>query len=94
LHSPSTSHKTSSFADAEEVTLRLRTARQRRKLTQQKLADRSGLHQSVIAMLERLARPNPRWDTASKLATALGMSPYTLFGRPRRPRRRPRSAAA
>jgi len=41
-------------------------------LTQQQLAERSGLHQSVISRVEQ-GRLNPTFDTLSALAKAMGV---------------------
>jgi transcriptional regulator with XRE-family HTH domain len=48
----------------------LRTVRQRKKLSQEELAVRSGLHRTEISLLERAGR-DPRLATILRLARAL-----------------------
>lgn len=57
----------------------LRTARVSRGLTQEQLAERSGVHQTTISDLEIGRVATPSWPTASRLADALGVSPADLF---------------
>lgn len=56
----------------------LRKARHKAKLTQEQLADASGLEQATISKLEngRIARPS--YDTVTKLANALKVDPARL----------------
>jgi transcriptional regulator with XRE-family HTH domain len=61
--------------------LRLREARQRAGLTQEELEAKSGVEQTAISGLETGRIREPRWSTARKLETALGLSHGTLdFG--------------
>jgi len=59
--------------------LTVREARERRKppMTQEQLADRSGVDQTYISLVERLLR-NPSDDIKRKLAKALGIAPSRL----------------
>jgi transcriptional regulator with XRE-family HTH domain len=52
----------------------VRRLRDERGLTQQQLADRSGLGFQHISMLERGERPNPTLDTLTAIALGFGMS--------------------
>jgi transcriptional regulator with XRE-family HTH domain len=56
----------------------LRTARKRRRLKQEELAERSGVGQSTISRLEkgRIARPSD--ETIEALESALRLKPGTL----------------
>ena len=47
--------------------------RERRQLSRAALAERSGLHQTYIGLLERGER-SPNLDTAKAIANALGLS--------------------
>lgn len=59
----------------------LREARKKRGLTQEQLADASGIEQAVISKIERGGVKNPRFDTVVKLAHGLRMDPRALrFG--------------
>lgn len=53
------------------VGLLVREARQRLGLTQQELAERSGLHKVYLAQLEAGSKQRPYWDTVASLARAL-----------------------
>jgi len=57
----------------------VREARDRRKkpLTQEELADKSGVDQTYISLIERGLR-NPSDDIKRKLAKALGLAPSRL----------------
>lgn len=55
---------------------RMRTAR---GLTQQQVADRSGLGFQHISMLERGDRPNPTYDTMCQVAEGLGVDVLELL---------------
>jgi transcriptional regulator with XRE-family HTH domain len=58
----------------------LSQARKRIGLTQDQLADRSGVDQTTISSLE-LGKKSPRFDTVLKLARVLGLPPDQLrFG--------------
>ena len=56
----------------------LRDVRLRAKLTQEELADRSGVDQTTISRLETDADPNPTRRTIERLAKALGIAPSKL----------------
>jgi transcriptional regulator with XRE-family HTH domain len=68
----------------------LRTARTRRKLTQEALADRVGIHPSYLGSIER-GRHNVPLDTLCRLAWALRLEPHELL-RPLPEKRRPTAA--
>jgi len=52
----------------------LRTLRLRRKLTQERLEDLSGVDQTVISLLERGKLRRPTFQAVERLAVALGVS--------------------
>jgi transcriptional regulator with XRE-family HTH domain len=56
----------------------LRTARTRRQLTQEALAERIGIHPSYLGSIER-GRRNVRLDTLCRLAWALRVDPHELL---------------
>lgn len=56
----------------------LRTARARRQLTQEALADRVGIHRSYLGSIER-GRRNVPLDTLCRLAWALRVEPHELL---------------
>lgn len=58
---------------------KLRRIRRGSGLTQQELAAKTGLSQSTIAMIENGTRKTPRPSTLTKLAEALGVSPFELL---------------
>jgi transcriptional regulator with XRE-family HTH domain len=60
-----------------EKVYRLRTER---KLTQQELADRAGVSQTIISRLERKDRTNVNADVLKGLAKALGCTTDYLVG--------------
>lgn len=69
-----------SHPDLIQLGTRLRTLRQRARLTQKELAHRAGLHRGTIADIERGRRSNIWFSTARRLATALGLqSPQPLL---------------
>jgi transcriptional regulator with XRE-family HTH domain len=51
---------------------RLKALRAAAGLTQQRLAEKAGLHISVVTKLEYGLTPNPMWETVCALADALG----------------------
>jgi len=55
--------------------------RNQRKLTQRKLAEKSGVSYNTIIKMERGGIENPKIATAIKLAEALGVSIDKLIGR-------------
>jgi transcriptional regulator with XRE-family HTH domain len=59
-------------------TLTLREAREKSRLTQDELAEKSGISQAAISAIERGARTNPTRDTQDRLAKALGIAPSEL----------------
>jgi transcriptional regulator with XRE-family HTH domain len=54
--------------------------RKARALTQEQLADLSGVDQATISRLEQDELPNPTFRTVSALAVVLGMSSDALMG--------------
>jgi transcriptional regulator with XRE-family HTH domain len=52
---------------------RLKELRDKAGLSQQELADKAGIHRVAVARIETGER-SPAWDTAMKLAAALGVS--------------------
>jgi len=70
--------------------IHLRTVRTRRKLTQEALADRIGIHPSYLGSIER-GRRNVPLDTLCRLAWALRLEPHELL-RPLPEKRRPSSS--
>ena len=60
----------------------LRAYRTQRQLSQEKLAEISGLHRTYISGLERGIR-NPSITIVAQLADALGIEPSTLLERGR-----------
>lgn len=57
---------------------RIRDARKRCRLTQQKLADQTGLAIKTVQDIEK-GRKNPTYETLSRLVERLGISADTLF---------------
>lgn len=60
----------------------LRVARERRKLTVERLAVLAQVHRATIYRLEAMSTPNPGSVTVGKLEAALGVPPGTLVFRP------------
>jgi len=58
---------------------KVREIRKQQQLTQEQLAERSGVAQDVISALETGRVRDPRWSTVSALATALDVRPEELF---------------
>ena len=61
----------------------LATARTERGLTQEQLAEKSGLHRTYISLIERGAR-QPTLSVLFDLSAALGVQPSTLVRRTER----------
>jgi transcriptional regulator with XRE-family HTH domain len=57
----------------------LRQAREKRKLTQDQLAEQSGVAQSVISRLEAGEIQSPSWETVALLCRALKCRPDEIF---------------
>ncbi len=57
----------------------LKAARQARKLTQEQLAELSGLPQTTISDIERGVIKKPSWDAVSRLSKALDFAPDDIF---------------
>ena len=57
---------------------RIKTLREAQGLSQEKLAERAGLHRTYIGMVERLER-NPSLVCIYKIANGLGVSITELF---------------
>lgn len=57
----------------------LREARQRRNLTQEELAELSGIEQATISALETGRVQSPSWDTVARLSRVLKVRPQELF---------------
>jgi transcriptional regulator with XRE-family HTH domain len=60
----------------------LRTARRLKGLSQDELSALSGVPQQTISKLERRGAQAPTWNTAWKLAQALGIEAQELFDVP------------
>jgi transcriptional regulator with XRE-family HTH domain len=58
---------------------RVKELREKKKLTQQELADRSGVSRSLIVSLETGERTVTTTSTIEKLADALGVSVKSIF---------------
>lgn len=73
--------------DTMHLSTELRRLRDERGMSQDALAEKSGIHRVTIADIERRDRMNPTLATVCKLATALDVSPAALLpglGRSRR----------
>lgn len=57
---------------------RVRTLREEKSISQEKLAERAGLHRTYIGMVERLER-NPSLICIHKIAKGLGVDITELF---------------
>lgn len=58
---------------------RMQAERKARKWSMRELAERSGISEGYLWLLERGHRPNPTVDTLEKLAAAFGISVDTLL---------------
>jgi transcriptional regulator with XRE-family HTH domain len=63
----------------------LKTARTLKGWTQVELARRSGVSQRTVTDIERGIILNPTWETANRLASALGVEPQQIFAIPQIP---------
>lgn len=63
----------------ESFALRLKRLRESAKLSQQELAERSGLSVSLVAQSEQGLRSDPKMSTLLKLAHALGVGVNRLI---------------
>ena len=59
---------------------KLQRGRQRRRFTQEELARRAGVTQSVVSKLERGTLTNPSTDILRRMARTLGLSMDYLAG--------------
>jgi transcriptional regulator with XRE-family HTH domain len=59
--------------------MNLRTARKLKGMTQEQLASQSGVDQTTISAIECGKSRNPSWETVSRIASALGVSPEEIF---------------
>jgi transcriptional regulator with XRE-family HTH domain len=64
------------------MTMTLRRARKKRKLSMYRLALRAGVTEGTISRLENGGIKNPRFDTIEKLEQALRLRRGTLIFRP------------
>lgn len=64
----------------ENIGPRVKQLREQAALTQRQLAERSGLLQQTIGMIETAKIANPRLDVLRKLAAGLGVSVAELIG--------------
>ena len=80
------------FDGRAALAAQLRAVRRRRRLTQESLAERAGIHRSYLSGIER-GRHNVPLDTLCRLAWALGLDVRDLLPLAAT-RRRSRRAAA
>jgi len=57
----------------------LKTAREKRKLTQEQLASLSGVRQTTISDMERGVIKKPSWEAVARISRVLKFSPETIF---------------
>ena len=57
----------------------LRQAREKKRLTQEALANLTGLDQAHISQLENGRIEKPSWESVFLISTALGMEPQDIF---------------
>lgn len=62
----------------EHFAQRVRVLREKQGISQEKLAERAGLHRTYIGMVERLER-NPSLICIHKIANGLGINVKELF---------------
>jgi len=60
--------------------MNLRTARKIKGVSQSELAAMTGVDQTTISDLERGRNTNPSWNTVTRIARALNVTPEELFG--------------
>ena len=79
MGTPEGSHRTDSSPNPERAFgLTLRRIRQKRGISQQWLADKSGYHRTYIGMLER-GQKSPSLRTIFNVATALQVKPSRIL---------------
>ena len=61
-----------------KIGLKIKFERQKRNLTQEKLAELAGLSTNCIGTIER-ATASPTTDSIERIARALGMEPHDLL---------------
>lgn len=57
----------------------LKAARERKKWTQEQLAEASGVTQGTISLLELGRTQTPTWDVVARLCKALDVEPEDVF---------------
>ena len=62
----------------ERFASKVKNLREKKGLSQEKLAEYAGLHRTYIGMVERLER-NPSLISIYKIANGLGIEPKVLF---------------
>ena len=62
----------------EKFASKVKALREKKGLSQEKLAEYAGLHRTYIGMVERLER-NPSLISIYKIANGLGIEPKVLF---------------
>jgi transcriptional regulator with XRE-family HTH domain len=58
--------------------MRLKEIRNKKGITQDQLAAKSGIDQTTISAIERGIIMNPTWDTVKRLSSALRVKPEIL----------------
>ncbi len=59
--------------------MNLKDIRNQKNLTQEKLAEKSGVDQSTISAIETRRMKSPSWEIVARLAKALEVPPEQLF---------------
>ncbi len=65
-------------SDRKRLTMQIKKLRERRKLSQEALADKAGIHRVSLANIERGAK-TPTLDTLARLAKALRVPLHRLL---------------
>ena len=73
--------------DLPAISRNLKKLREAAGMSQQELAGKAGISLSVIAQIEQGVIANPRVNTVTGLAEALGVTCDTLTGKSGRPRK-------